>query len=699
MAGFGLLTCFRRYVYGLAPKPADGDDAALLERFVQGRDDTAFAALVARHGPLVLSVCRRVVGHEQDAEDALQATFLVLARRASSIRTGQALASWLYQVAYRIACHSRAESRRRQNCLREIPMSTVSTSNPASALVQAESLAALDRELMRLSEKDRAILVLCDLQGQTHEAAARTLGCPVGSISYRLSQARDLLRKRLTRDGLAPAGGLAALVTAAQQAQAALGPARAFATVQAALAFVGLAAGDPPSGPVLALAKGALHSMSLTTMRFALACVLTVATLGASGVVLAHHALDEGNAPARAQQLPIAQKGEGKKPEPKAPPHRSPGTWKEDLSLAPAPTDMPDVLWPTLALSTDGQRLAMRVGDFLTIHDLAGKKLLAQRNVPTGDGFALAFARKGSAFAASDGTGLTVWDRPGSKKAIRLEWGSDLTPLGDGANAGPAGVVGVQLNTVRAATFSLDHTLLATGSDSGKIKLWKVGSLWRNEPASKKALRVLKGDASGVLCLAFGPGAKRLAVGHGDGSLTVWDVAAGTKLAFFPPPTGPAPKAPELKKEALPAAQEGGGGAPESAFVIPRSLCFSASGHTLAVVDSRGLRLLEVASQKEISRLGWDEERKANRQVLAAVFSTERNKLAVGWEGGAIKIFDLAGWWQSGRRPAPESAGLRADRGGSSSHVAALAFSADSRVLASYSGLGQVRVWKYVPSR
>ena len=105
-----LLTFFSRYLYGLAQVPDKEGDSALLDRFVQARDEAAFAALVARDGPLVLSVCRRVLRNTEDAEDAFQATFLVLARRAASIRRGQVSASWIYQVAYRIACQSQAAS-------------------------------------------------------------------------------------------------------------------------------------------------------------------------------------------------------------------------------------------------------------------------------------------------------------------------------------------------------------------------------------------------------------------------------------------------------------------------------------------------------------------------------------------------------------------------------------------------------------
>ena len=160
-----------------------------------------FEALVRRHGPLVLSVCRRVLNQEQDAEDIFQATFLVLARKAESIRKQASLGSWLFGVAYRLAQKARASAARRHAHERRFAAMAETEIHPEESVDELRSL--LDQELLHLPEKYRAPLVLCYLEGKTHLEAARTLGWPSGSMSKRLEQARALLRIRLGRRGVA----------------------------------------------------------------------------------------------------------------------------------------------------------------------------------------------------------------------------------------------------------------------------------------------------------------------------------------------------------------------------------------------------------------------------------------------------------------------------------------------------------------
>jgi RNA polymerase sigma-70 factor (ECF subfamily) len=170
-------------------------DTQLLEFFVRWREEAAFAALVRRHGPMVLSVCRRVLRHAQDAEDAFQATFLVLAKKAHRLRQPKLLANWLYGVAYRTALHARQRAAHRSAREREAASMTEAESNPVSEGPELRRL--LDEELNHLPEKYRAPLVLCYLEGKTNEEAARMLGWPSGSISHRLARGRELLRERL----------------------------------------------------------------------------------------------------------------------------------------------------------------------------------------------------------------------------------------------------------------------------------------------------------------------------------------------------------------------------------------------------------------------------------------------------------------------------------------------------------------------
>jgi RNA polymerase sigma factor (sigma-70 family) len=185
--------------------PGDGtaetsSDAQLLRRFAQHRDEAAFAALVERHGPLVLAACRRVLGTVQDAEDAFQATFLVLARKAATIRDPNLLGNWLYGVASRIARKARASLNRRRRHEKRARLLSLSQAPPA---VESNDLRPLlDQELSRLPERHRAAVGLCYLEGKSNAEAARLLRCPTGTVKGRLARARELLRRRLVRRGL-----------------------------------------------------------------------------------------------------------------------------------------------------------------------------------------------------------------------------------------------------------------------------------------------------------------------------------------------------------------------------------------------------------------------------------------------------------------------------------------------------------------
>ncbi len=176
-------------------------DAELLGRFVQSRDPAAFELLVWRHGPLVWSVCRRILGPSADAEDAFQASFIVLARKAGTIASGTAFVGWLHRVAWRTALNVR-KIRSRQT-LRERPLEAgyeiSREEDPSRGMESAEQNAIVDRELARLPEKYRLPLILCDLESRTHEAVAAELKWPLGTVNSRLARGRDLLRSRLQR--------------------------------------------------------------------------------------------------------------------------------------------------------------------------------------------------------------------------------------------------------------------------------------------------------------------------------------------------------------------------------------------------------------------------------------------------------------------------------------------------------------------
>jgi serpin B len=260
-------------------------DAALLRRFTRSKDESAFAELVRRHGPMVLGVCRRRLGHAQDAEDAFQATFLVLARKAGSIRRRASVSGWLYRVACRLAADAREAAARRRAAEQSRPDQPP---GPAAAdeAERRELTPLLDEELLRLPEKYRRAVVLCCLEGKSLAAAAADLGWPLGTVAGRLSRARDLLRVRLSRRGLAPSAAISAAALAEGTALAAVPAELAKAAVQSALIFRTGAAAAGVSAPAAALAKGALRTMTVNKWKTAAVLAVVVGTAVAGGVAL-----------------------------------------------------------------------------------------------------------------------------------------------------------------------------------------------------------------------------------------------------------------------------------------------------------------------------------------------------------------------------------------------------------------------------
>ena len=272
----------------------------LLERYATQRDERAFEALVARHGPMVLGVCRRVLLNDQAAEDAFQATFLVLLRKAPSLDRGKPLGNWLYTVAYRLALRIRANEARRLRHEAQAARSRLGTESHATT--PGDQAVVLEEELQRLPERHRAPLVLCYLEGKTNEQAAEALGCPRGSVAARLAQARERLRQSLARRGfVAPAVGVAsALATAASQAAVPLP--LLDNTVRAALWFTGEkgAAVSCVSAQAVALARGAFRAMFVNKLKIAAAALLAAAMLG-MGATMLLKAAPQASLPAQAE--------------------------------------------------------------------------------------------------------------------------------------------------------------------------------------------------------------------------------------------------------------------------------------------------------------------------------------------------------------------------------------------------------------
>jgi RNA polymerase sigma factor (sigma-70 family) len=250
-------------------------DEALLARFIDSRDDEAFAGLVARHGPMVLGVCRRVLGNIPDAEDAFQATFLALARQARRIRPADRLGGYLHTVAWRIAGKARASLRRRRRNLRLLFGTSVPDrhADPLADMSAREMLTIIDHELQRLPEVERVALALCCLEGLSQQEAAQRLGWTPDSVRGRLQRGRQRLAVRLARRGLTLPAVLLAIKIANGVADGAVPVALATRTARAAAVYH---MGDSgATAVVMALARHGLRTIALTRLKLAATFFLT----------------------------------------------------------------------------------------------------------------------------------------------------------------------------------------------------------------------------------------------------------------------------------------------------------------------------------------------------------------------------------------------------------------------------------------
>jgi RNA polymerase sigma factor (sigma-70 family) len=284
----------------LLPDGAGLTDGQLLEDYISHRNEAALAALVGRHGPMVWGVCRRVLRNYHDAEDAFQATFLVLVRKATSIHSSASVGSWLYGVAHQTALKARATTAKRATRERQV------TAMPEPAVVEQDLWRdlepLLDEELSRLPEKYRAVIVLCDLEGKTRKYVAQQLGCPEGTVAGRLARARTMLAKRLIQRGVTVSGGMLAAVVSQKVASAGVPSSVAYPTIKAAgVLLARTAATGAISVNVAALTEGAIKAMLLTKLKsVTMVTVVLVVTVGIGAGLLGY-----GTA--------AGQQGEGKK--------------------------------------------------------------------------------------------------------------------------------------------------------------------------------------------------------------------------------------------------------------------------------------------------------------------------------------------------------------------------------------------------
>ena len=329
-------------------------DGQLMALFLSGREgsQSAFEALVRRHGSMVLGVCRRVLGDAHLAEDAFQATFVVLARKAGTLRDDDLLAQWLHGVAHRVANKARSEAARRRVVERR---AAVPTTEPGCALDRAELRTVIDEEIRRLPERYRVPVVLCYLEGLRHHEVAQRIGCPVGTIESRLSRARERLRSRLVRRGLATTPAALAAILTPSKAPAAIAP-LVESTLQAAARSVPGWAGGLAASATSAIGRGfrlsSWHHVgavapALVASVGVLAATLMALPVGKPGRPPVAPDAPPAKAPDRTPPLPGSAETSGR--------HRASrnlGTWREP----PRPRLTPSALANPLAgITIDGR--------------------------------------------------------------------------------------------------------------------------------------------------------------------------------------------------------------------------------------------------------------------------------------------------------------------------------------------------------
>jgi RNA polymerase sigma factor (sigma-70 family) len=423
-------------------------DSELLECYVSQRDEGAFELLVRRHGPMVLGVCRRILHNEADAEDAFQATFLVLVRKAASIRPRGMVSNWLFGVARKTALKARIMSHKRRT--REKEGATVSAPQ-ASEEVWQQVQALLDEELDRLPEKYRIPLILCELEGNTIKEAARHLGWPQGTLATRLAQGRGMLAKRLSDHGLTlSAGALTALLCNAAASASVPAPLVITTTKAAACLGLGQMGSGLISAQVAALTEGVLKTMLVSKLLKATAVLLVAGIVALGGGVLTH-ALTVG------EQIKAEQDNE-KAPSRQADP---PKEDQDDKKLTKPATDRFGDSCPEGAM--------LRMGTVRLRH---------------GDGVhGVTFSPDGKILASVGGDGaLRLWDSKTGKPIRQF----------DTSQLGSYGVA-----------FSRDGTKLVTGDDFRNVRLWDV--------ASGKMLLEKRGHDQHVKAVAFAPDGKTFA--------------------------------------------------------------------------------------------------------------------------------------------------------------------------------------------
>jgi RNA polymerase sigma factor (sigma-70 family) len=519
-------------------------DGQLLEDYIRRHDEAALAALVRRHGPMVWGVCRRILHNHHDAEDAFQATFLVLVRKAALVVPREMVANWLYGVAHQTALKARATTAKRRARERQV------TQMPEPAVTEPDLWhdlqPLLDQELNHLPDIYRVAIVLCDLEGKTRNEAARQLGVPEGTLAARLARGRGMLAKRLARHGLAVSGGSLAAVLAQNAASSGVPTSVVASTIRAVtLVAARGAVGSAVSAKVAALTEGVVKAMLLRKLTIAAAALLAVAGLVALGI----GQLEGPPLAARPQDPPTHGTAAPTKDQAKnATTWQAGATWEGHVDQV-----------NRLAFSPDGKTLVSTSDDStVKVWNRATGKERVSLQEPDGGGVrGLAFAPDGKTFATAGGDKrVRLWD---AEQGTQLQQfgghtaatysvvftpdGKTLVSGGGCANYPDKGQTGygeirfwdpatgkertsVQSHTwpVAHLAFTPDGKTLISGGYDNTIKFWD----WDGKAQPQERLTIAVGQGQGIYGMALSPDGKTLAVAS-EGTVKLWDVATGTE--------------------------------------------------------------------------------------------------------------------------------------------------------------------------